>query len=173
MSGYLKIAIVTQLILAVALGAFASLGFTFIAVIATAFRSNEEAERFRKKIKADFLKSIAYSIGFFFAVFMLADGAIFALPYVLQGYLRLLGWLGVQVAQTLIAGGIVLLGYGAYKFKRATQKYYGLVEVLFSAVSVIVALKTTKPDNRLGLVATLIGAIYVSSRGFANYFKKE
>jgi hypothetical protein len=69
--------------------------------------------------------------------------------------------------------GVVGVGYGAFRFKEARKKWYGVVEVLFSAVSVVVALKTTKPDSRLGLVITVIGAMYVSSRGFGNWLGKK
>lgn len=131
-----------------------------------------KAEKVRKTIKASIPKWIVYNILFFFAVFGLADLVIVAAPYVWTGYLRLLAWLGIQVAQTLIAVWIVVIGFGAYKFKEATKKWYGFVEVPFSLVSVTVALKTTAPDNRVGLVITIIGAVYVSSRGFGNYFGK-
>jgi hypothetical protein len=32
---------------------------------------------------------------------------------------------------------------------------------------------TTKPDNRVGLVITVVGAMYVSSRGFGNWLGKQ
>ena len=32
---------------------------------------------------------------------------------------------------------------------------------------------TTKPDNRVGLVITVIGTMYVSSRGFGNWLGKK
>jgi hypothetical protein len=95
------------------------------------------------------------------------------MSYVWAGYLRLLAWLGVQVAHTVIAVGVVGLGYGAFKFKEAKKKWYGVVEVVFAAVSVVVALKTTKPDSRLGLVITVVGAMYISSRGFGNWLGKK
>jgi hypothetical protein len=98
---------------------------------------------------------------------------ILAMPYVWAGYLRLLAWLGVQVAHTLIAVGVIGIGYGAFEFKEAKKKWYGFVEVVFSGVSVVVALMTTKPDNRVGLVITVVGAMYVSSRGFGNWLGKS
>lgn len=168
------IAIITQVILAVVLGVLLPLLFTgLMMMMSAAMSSATKAEEYRKTITQGLKKWIFKTIAFFLAVFALADGTILAMPYVWGGYLRLLAWLGVQVVHTFIAVSVVGIGYGAYKFKEASKKWYGVVEILFSAASVIVALKTTAPNNRLGLVATIIAAMYVSSRGFGNYFKKD
>ena len=145
MSQYWGFAIVTQIILAVVLGALIPLLWSFLLmIISAAMSSAAEADEYRRTLRPGLKKSIAYAVAFFLVVFAIADGAILAMPYVWAGYLRLLAWLGVQVAHTLIAVGVVGLGYGAFKFKEAKKKWYGVVEVVFSAVSVVVALKTTK-----------------------------
>jgi len=115
-----------------------------------------------------FLLYFVWSLGFCLVAFGLVDGVILAIPHVVRGYLALLGVLGVEVSQTIIGGMLVAMGYGAYFFKRAKQRWYGLVEILFTFVTVVVALKTTK-HNPLGLATALIGAMYVGSRGFSNY----
>jgi hypothetical protein len=168
------IVIGTQIILAGVLGVLLPLGlWVVLMMMSAAMSSPADADEYRKTITAGLKKSIAYTIAFFLAVFALADGVIVAAPYAWAGYLRLLAWLNVQVFHTFIAAGVVGVGYGAFKFKEAKKKWYGVVEVGFSAVSVVVALKTTKPDSRLGLVITVIGAVYVSSRGFGNWLGKE
>jgi hypothetical protein len=63
-----------------------------------------------------------------------------------------------------------MIRYPAYCFKKAKQKLYGILEVIFTAVSVIVALKTAPVNNQWGLAVALMGAMYVGSRGFANYY---
>ena len=167
-----SIAIITQVIIAVVLGSLIPAAFSVVVNFMTSPLSGSKAEEVRNKIKANFWKWVVKDIFLILLVFGLADGAIASAPYLWGGYLRLLAWLGVQVTHTFIAAGVVAIGYGAYRFKEANKKFYGAVEVFFSAVSVIVALMTTKPDNRVGLVITVIGAMYVSSRGFGNYFKK-
>jgi hypothetical protein len=109
----------------------------------------------------------------FAVIFLIVDAVIGSLPYLLKGYLWLLKLTNIEVTQSIIAFGVVLLGFGAYRFKKAKQRVYGAVEVLFSASSVIVALKTTNSGNKIGLATALIGATYVGSRGFANFFEAK
>ena len=173
MSSYWGIAIITQIIIAVVLGALIPLILSgFLMMVSAAISDAKKAEEYRSVIKQGLKKWTVRSIAFFLAVFAIADGVIVAMPYVWAGYLRLLAWLGVQVLHTFIAVGVVGIGFLAFKFKEAKKKSYGVVEVLFSGVSVVVALMTTKPDNRVGLVITVVGAMYVSSRGFGNWLGK-
>jgi hypothetical protein len=174
MSPYWGIAVFTQIILAVVLGMVLPTLFAgLLLMMSAAMPSAEQAEEYRKTITGSLKKWITRTIGFFLAVFALADGVIVAAPYIWAGYVRLLVWLGVQVTYTFIAVFVVGIGFGAFKFKEAQKKWYGVMEVVFSFVSVVVALMTTKPDNRVGLVITIIGAMYISSRGFGNWLGKE
>lgn len=167
-------AVVIQLVVAVALGVVLPLVLAFVFMIMSAAMSDEaKAAEYRTTLKANVKKWIANTIGFFVLVFALADGAILAAPHMWAGYLRLLAWMGVHVLYPFIAAGVVGIGYGAFQFKEHHKKWYGRVEVIFSGVSVVVALMTTRPDNRVGLVITIIGAMYVSSRGFGNWLGKS
>jgi len=174
MSAYWGIAIITQIILAVVLGTLLPVVLLCFLLMASAAMSDaEKTEEYRSTIAQGLKKWIVRTIAFFLAVFAIADGVILAMPYVWAGYLRLLAWLGVQVVYTFMAVAVVGVGYGAFRFKEAKKKWYGVVEVAFSFVSVVVAFMTTKPENRVGLVITIIGAIYISSRGFGNWLGKE
>ena len=173
MPQYWEIAIVTQVILAVVLGALIPTVLSgLLMMFSAAISSDDKAEEYRRTIRGGFKKWIARAVAFFLVVFAIADGVILAVPYVWAGYLRLLAWLNVQVVYTFIGVGIVGIGFAAFKFKEAHKKWYGVVEVTFSFVSVVVALMTTRPDNRVGLVITIIGAMYISSRGFGNSLGK-
>ncbi len=90
-------------------------------IISAAVSSAAQAEEYRTTITQGLKKWMAYAVAFFLVVFAIADVAILATPYVWAGYLRLLAWFGVQVAHTVIAVGIVGLGYGAFKFKEAKK----------------------------------------------------
>lgn len=168
------IAIVTQVIVAIVLGALIPVVLSGVLLMFSAAISDaDKAEDYRKTITQGLKKWIAKTIGILLAVFLIADGVVAVLPYVWAGYRHLLDWLGVRVLHTFIAVGVVGVGYGAFKFKEAKKKWYGVVEVVFAGVSVVVALMTTKPDNRVGLVITVVGAMYVSSRGFGNWLGKK
>jgi hypothetical protein len=174
MSSSWKVAIVTQLVVSGVLGTLIAIVVSFYTSIEKfVFAREPSTKENRRKMRNYFFKWAAYDILLVAAVFALADGAVLAMPYVWGGYRQLLNWLGVQVAQTGIAAAVVAIGYGAFRFKEAHKKLYGFMEVAFSGVSVVVALMTTKPDARVGLVITVIGAMYVSSRGFGNWLGKE
>jgi hypothetical protein len=141
MSQYWKVAIVTQLVVSAVLGTLIAMVVSFYTSITKVILAHEPStEENRKKMRNDFFRWAAYDILFVGAVFALADGVILAMPYVWSGYLQLLKWLGVQVAQTAIAAAVVGIGYGAFKSKEAQKKLYGVVEVAFSGVSVVLAL---------------------------------
>jgi ABC-type dipeptide/oligopeptide/nickel transport system permease component len=174
MSRYWGIAIITQIILAVILGTVLPVvSGALLTMMSAGMSSPEKAEEYRRRLKQNLKQWIIRTIGFLVAAFLLADGIILAMPYVWAGYLRLLNRLNVQAFQTFIAAAVIGVGYGAFKFKEAKKKWYGVVEVAFSFVSVVVAFMTTKPENRVGLVITIIGAMYISSRGFGNWLGKE
>jgi hypothetical protein len=174
MSPYWKAAIWAQVGLSILIGfVFAVVVSFYTSFITMVLARTPVTEENRKKMRRNFIKWIFYDILIVAGVFAFADGIILAGPYLWGGYVHVLAWLGVQATQTGIAALVVGIGYGAFQFKEHHKKWYGRVEVGFSAVSVVVALMTTKPDNRVGLVITILGAMYVSSRGFGNWLGKS
>ncbi|PYU65837.1 MAG: hypothetical protein DMG49_23450 [Acidobacteria bacterium] len=101
---------------------------------------------------------------------VLADGMIAALPYASRAFLTLMQLLGLQLVQLLIGAGVVVLGYLAYRFKRAKQTAYGAVEIMFAAaVAIVIAKQMSRIADWTGPAASLGAAVYVVSRGLGNY----
>ena len=72
-------------------------------------------------------------------------------------------------ARGLLSAGVVAAGFGAYRFKRANQAWYGRVEIAFGIASCL-KVTMTNPMNHSLLVewAALFGCAYVVARGFGN-----
>jgi hypothetical protein len=168
MRGYSWVAVAAQVAIAVGLGfigAFVVFLFQALANIVSGATGGPQ------ELKFNFGKTFALSVLFFLVVFGLVNGIIISIPFIAAGYVRVLHAMGIEVTQTLAAVAVIVIAFSAYRFKKAKQKVYGIVEVIFTAVSVVVALKTTPANNHLGLAVALIGAMYVGSRGFANYYE--
>jgi hypothetical protein len=76
---------------------------------------------------------------------------------------------GLEAAQLLLGGAVVLVGVGAFFFKSKHQIAYGVLEVTFAGIGGIITARQMKPGaDWSGQVATLIGAVYIVSRGLSN-----
>ncbi len=168
MHGYWWVAIAAQVAIAVGLGFVTTLVIFFLNALGVAVISYSGIHQ---ELKFRFGKTFGLSVLFFLVVFALVNGVIISIPFIAAGYVRVLHAMGIEVTQTLVAVAMIVIAYSAYRFKKAKQKLYGIVEIIFTAVSVVVALKTTPANNHLGLAVALIGAMYVGSRGFANYYE--
>jgi len=107
--------------------------------------------------------------GLFAVVWLLSSAVIVVMPYVREGFLRLLQIFGVQVTQLLISLIVIALGSFAFLFKQKRLHSYGLVEVIFAAVAAVIASRQIKPNTEwAGPIASLIGCVYIVSRGLSN-----
>ena len=71
----------------------------------------------------------------------------------------------------LVAFGVFFVGWIAYKGKGWHQFRYGVVEILVAMVTAMVsAIDFAKPDT-FTRVATIIGCVYIVSRGLENIDK--
>jgi hypothetical protein len=104
------------------------------------------------------------------ATLILADVIIGAMPYAPSAFSKLLQLVGLQVAQVVIAALVVIVGYLAFKFKRAKQSAYGIVEVIVAAATAIAAVKNVNNIHDFsGVAFSLAATVYVVSRGLGNY----
>jgi hypothetical protein len=105
----------------------------------------------------------------FEVMFLIGDLIWFAEPYIHKLFFRLLDAFGVQGTQVGIGVLVIFFGAAAYSFKVKTQFWYGFVEVIFAGVAGVVTARQLNPAAQLaGPIATLIGAVYVVSRGISN-----
>lgn len=80
--------------------------------------------------------------------------------------------LGLGATQFLIGVFVCALGIGAYLFKKASQKWYGNVEVVVGVVTALIVAGTFKAGTlELSKCATLAGSAYVIARGLENRSK--
>ena len=77
--------------------------------------------------------------------------------------------LGQRLAQTVICLGVGLAGLSAYVFKKVSQLLYGISEVIFAGASAIHVVGKLSPGAAMATQwATLIGCVYIISRGLGN-----
>jgi hypothetical protein len=101
---------------------------------------------------------------------LLIGGSIhLAVPFLLRGCVLLMGKLGLQNVQLLVGAAVLLLGVAAFSFKLVNQVIYGVVEVLFAGVAADVTSRQMNAGaDWAAQIATLIGAVYIVSRGLSN-----
>jgi hypothetical protein len=105
----------------------------------------------------------------FGAMFVIADVFWISEPYIHKLFFYLLDALGVQGTQVGVGALVIVCGAGAYWFKAKNQLSYGIVEVIFAgAAGVVTARELSTATQLAGPIATLIGAVYVVSRGISN-----
>ncbi len=111
-----------------------------------------------------------FNISFvFFIIFALGDGMVSLAPFVRRGYTWMMQACGVAVSHLLLATLVMALGVSAFIFKSKYQRTYGIVEVLFAGVAAVVAARQIKVgQDWSGQLATLVGCIYIVSRGLSN-----
>ncbi len=123
------------------------------------------------KIKSLYRDVRDWTIIAFFAglAFILADFVVWLGPYAREGYSWIVQTFGLQATHLLLAAAVVMFGVSAFVFKSNYQRVYGIVEVGFAFVAAIVSARQIKPEGDWsGPVATLIGCVYIVSRGLGN-----
>ena len=81
----------------------------------------------------------------------------------------MLGWLNLRFIQVVLSVSVLILGIGAFIFKKKSRKWYGLVEIIvawFTAVSISTRIVQEQLD--LTTIMSLAGTIYIVSRGLDN-----
>lgn len=102
-------------------------------------------------------------------IFFFADFAIMAMAAIKQLCLWVMQTIGLEATQVLLGVIVLILGGGAFVFKLKHQRLYGFVEVVFAGVVAIIIARQMRPGTDWSSqVATLIGTIYVVSRGLSN-----
>jgi len=105
----------------------------------------------------------------FGAMFIVADSVWLLEPHLREAYAYCLAKLGLQGTQIGAGVIVVVVGFYAYWFKVKHQLAYGMVEIIFAgAAGVVTARQMSTATQWAGSVATLIGAVYVVSRGVGN-----
>jgi hypothetical protein len=85
------------------------------------------------------------------------------------GFRATLGWLNLRLIHVILSFSVLILGIGAFVFKKKSRKWYGLVEIIvawFTAVSISTRIVQGQLD--LTTVMSLAGTIYIVSRGLDN-----
>jgi hypothetical protein len=100
----------------------------------------------------------------FGSMFLIGDVVSVLGPFTQRAYSYVLGILGIEGTQIFVSVLVVFLGCAAYLFKVRNQLAYGIVEIVFAGAGGLVAGKEITAAS----VATLIGAVYVVSRGLDN-----
>ena len=79
--------------------------------------------------------------------------------------------LGTKHSGEALGLTVVAVGYVAHRFKRISQRWYGVVEVAFGVASgFAVAFSIYTPSPSVTQWATLIGCAYVLTRGLNNVY---
>jgi hypothetical protein len=103
------------------------------------------------------------------AVFVVGDVVIALSPFLRHFYVWFMGTFGLKVTQLLMGIVVIVLGVGAFFFKVNAQISYGAVEIMFAWVAGVITAHQIRPGaDSSGQMATLIGAIYIVSRGLGN-----
>lgn len=102
-------------------------------------------------------------------IFAAADAIFFLWPSCIAFYLWLRGVVGVELT-TLFGGfGLIVLGWAAFSFKKRDQQTYGALEVIFAGIAAVIAIRQITPGRDWsGQFASLVGAVYIVSRGLSN-----
>jgi hypothetical protein len=102
------------------------------------------------------------------AAFVAGDLVVALLPFFTRVFAWAMSTFGLQVTQLIIVV-VVVLGVGAFFFKSNAQISYGSVELLFAWIAGIITARQMRPGTDWsGQLATLIGAVYIVSRGLGN-----
>lgn len=76
---------------------------------------------------------------------------------------------GISAVQFAMGAFVLVLGIAAYAFKARNQIFYGAVELIFAGVAGIVQSRhITTMAELVGALPTLVGSVYVVSRGMSN-----
>ncbi len=76
---------------------------------------------------------------------------------------------GLPRVQFLVGALVLMVGIGAYQFKKKYQKFYGFSEVVFGVFAAIIATKHVDLDHFFPTLATLGGCVYIVARGSINF----
>jgi hypothetical protein len=102
-------------------------------------------------------------------VFVFVAIMVFVGPYLLHWLNRVLGHIGLQITQIVVGGVVVLIGGIFFLFRYANRRLYGRVELFVAAGSAIVAARQLSVSaNAFPALVTLVGCVYVATRGFIN-----
>ena len=80
------------------------------------------------------------------------------------------GFMNWGALNLLVAFGVLVFGWVAYEAKKANKFRYGVVEILVATVTAMISasgIDAARPDT-FTRVATIIGCIYIVSRGLEN-----
>ena len=105
----------------------------------------------------------------FVAMYAIADVVWIVEPYLRVVFGLALHTLGIQGIELVIGIGVVIFGFIAYLVKSTHPITYGILEVVFAGSAGVITAKQLIESGQIGApIATLIGAIYVVSRGLNN-----
>lgn len=94
-----------------------------------------------------------------------------AMPVIKLLYAYVLKRFGLKTIQILAGILVMVLGWLVYRFKLRNQVAYGTIEVLFAGITGVIAARQVNPQRDWsGQFATLVGAVYIVSRGLANIY---
>jgi hypothetical protein len=85
------------------------------------------------------------------------------------------GFMNWGLLNLLVAFGVFAVGWIAYEGKKAHQFRYGVIEILVAMVTAMISasgIDFAKPDT-FTRVATIIGCVYIVSRGLENMAKYD
>jgi TRAP-type uncharacterized transport system fused permease subunit len=91
------------------------------------------------------------------------------MPYISRFYGYILSSIDTYQTKLTIFGVVVALGFGAYRFKKFSQFWYGTIEIIFGGLYAFNTI--AEMHNRDGLFAkwaVLVGCVYILARGFSN-----
>jgi hypothetical protein len=124
----------------------------------------EERDKLKKQLKRSYIASIIS-----FGIAALSVGMTFLEKYHPDLFASLERGIGSYASRILVSVVVILLGVGAYYFKRYSQLWYGSVEVIVGAASGIsIAIGLRPNESMFSRWAALAGCVYVIARGLNN-----
>jgi hypothetical protein len=106
----------------------------------------------------------------FFLMFVAGDLVVLLHPYAVDLFSYLMKTMGLKGIQLATGPLVIIVGIIAYWFKKTNQLAYGAVEVVIAGVTGIVTSRQVGPGASIPpIMATLVAAVYVVSRGVGNY----